>query len=202
MLDLLPCELRSIVLQYCLVVEDSLQPYRKSYHDFSERVKRPESIPVVALLRVNRTISEEAARILYGKNTWHVTATTILAKRGAPLFVHARFLFESLWARHAKLFRHVIVGFGCDDIYHGFFLYIDKDIYLGRDIVTSEPSINDSNKEHLIAYQQMQDSRAFKFQIIKKMVNLLSIEINVEFLFCLRGAHCCRSELSARLATT
>lgn len=67
----LPREVRDLIYEYCLVVEGILDPCTPYYEE-----KNPENAkrkPETALLRVNRSIGDEAAQMLYGKNVWRIS---------------------------------------------------------------------------------------------------------------------------------
>ncbi len=82
----LPREIRDIIYELCLCVDEILIPYPDPWEiDFTLEFKPPQ--PEVALLALNRQIREEALPILFGKNTWRITAREVdLAEDEASSF--------------------------------------------------------------------------------------------------------------------
>ena len=78
----LPLEIRTIIYEYCLIVDYVIDPYPSTYElckqatldrspktRYGKRVSKPE-LPAVSILKVNIQLHCEASRILYGLNRW------------------------------------------------------------------------------------------------------------------------------------
>ena len=87
-----------MIHELCLVQPDELIPFPASYEYESSK-------PWIELLFVNKQISEEAAQVFYGKNTWRISdsaAKTRSHKKGPksrPL----------LWETHLHSMRHITI---------------------------------------------------------------------------------------------
>ena len=66
----LPKEIRDEIFEYCLLYDGEIIAYPTWYEHADGDVNKEQELPSVNLLEVNKQIREEAAKIVFGKNTW------------------------------------------------------------------------------------------------------------------------------------
>ena len=69
----MPKELRDQILELCLLVDGTINPYPAFYEDkdhFANCNRKPD----IALLKANRVLNFEATDIFYSKNTWQLSS--------------------------------------------------------------------------------------------------------------------------------
>lgn len=199
----LPQEVRDMIYGYCLIHHDAIIPFptMKERNSIKRNGQEPARLwlgavdqnlhsnchskvyaadwPSVALLGVNKTVNQEAAKILFGKNTWHLSYIRYL-----PHGEESRF-----WRRYAKYFRHISIRFTMNDV-------LPRDLFRTTNVRRSLPG---SYNERTLA-AAIHDDRiwmlaktfAWKRRRLLEM-NLDSLIFDVEDLFCPNG--CCRSEI-------
>ena len=94
----MPMEIRYQILELCLLVDGTINPYPVFYEDkdqFASCTRRPD----VALLRVNKVLNFEATGIFYSKNTWQLNSPRPL---GFPTFKK-----DSMWNLHRDRIFHL-----------------------------------------------------------------------------------------------
>ena len=202
-LEKLPQEVRDMIYGYCLIHHDVIVPFptleernsikrnghkparlwlgavdQNNHSTCSSKVYAADW-PIVALLAVNKTLHQEAAKILFGKNTWHLSYIRYL-----PHGEESRF-----WRRYAKYFRHVSIRFTMNDV-------LPRDLVRITNVRRSLPgsyngrSLTDAIHDDRIF--MLAKTFAWKRRLLLEM-NLDSLVFDVENLFCPNG--CCRTEI-------
>lgn len=69
----MPREIRYQILELCLLVEGTINPYPALHEDKNQFAKCNRK-PDVALLKVNKVLNFEATRIIYSMNTWQLSS--------------------------------------------------------------------------------------------------------------------------------
>ncbi len=69
----MPTEIRYQILQLCLLVEGTINPY-PALHEDKDQFARCNRKPDVALIKVNKILNLEATEIIYSKNTWQLSS--------------------------------------------------------------------------------------------------------------------------------
>ncbi|KAL9076972.1 MAG: hypothetical protein Q9161_000605 [Pseudevernia consocians] len=200
----LPQEIRDMIYEYCLIHHEGIAPFptieerkliklsgrepAKLVRDntdpnflsaCSNKVYAAEW-PSVALLGVNKTVQEDAAGILFGKNTWHLSFIGYWHEEGEE---------AQFWSRYAKFFRHISTRFCMHDVEPRDLSHITKfrhslpDSYAGRNLRTAI---------HKDRIDLLDKSFEWKRRRLVKM-NLASLVFHVNDLFCPSG--CCRTEI-------
>lgn len=199
----LPYEIRLIIYHYCLLVNYEIVPYLSLYRvqkhllKYSKLGRRflkdrhstqlPSSrlLPSLNLLAVNKQMYEEAAPILYGKNTWRM-----------PIVISDKLFRQSdhnVFIKHADLFRRITIQFHWreleDSVHHGFLHHKsvnDPEWYpLHRD-----------RAYNLDLWQKVQ-TRGVLDRLYRNMSQLMphltSLVLDVDKLYCSLG--CCRGRV-------
>lgn len=100
----LPREIRDIIYELCLCLDGILIPYPDLIESEGEKIKSHELN--VALLALNKQIREEALPILFGKNTWRITANEVdLAENHASSLEDGT--IDTLWHRYGSHIQNV-----------------------------------------------------------------------------------------------
>ena len=143
----------------------------------------------VALLGVNSTIHDEAASVLFGKNTWRLS----------PGYHEVADDKSRLWETYAKYFRHVVTKFDARDVdlvrlldismaHMCHICYAEPD-WIEEDIdhfdQTGTPNVHEEELSLLM------DGFVWKRSILLRM-NLKSLSFDFSTLFCTNW--CCRRE--------
>lgn len=95
---ILPREVRDNIYQYCLVTANIIYPYI-AYYEQEDGIKpysKSKENLAIGLLGVKKSIQDEAATVLFGQNTWHLSDPSS-GKRFPQL----------LWTKYTDDFRHV-----------------------------------------------------------------------------------------------
>ena len=103
----MPREIRDMIYQFCLCVEDVLDPY-PGIHEGGYSVKAAK--PTVTLLALNKKIRGEALPILFSQNTWKFTGEDAVLSESGAASVTASDREESkgtLWRRYGLHIRRV-----------------------------------------------------------------------------------------------
>ena len=172
----LPLEVRTMIYEYCLVVSETIEPYKEYCPLSASDLAHRRTMPTAALLAVNRTIESEAAGILYGKNVWRITSKSEFLSGSND---------GTLWIRRAPLFRNVALDFdrrGLDgpEWYEVVRSYENEEI----------PPDELIRILHNTAKDVMEEEWQSRLDLILEMLNLVSIVLNVDRLYCPTG--CCR----------
>ena len=162
--------------------KDDLGPF-VGYPRHKRNARQTEKIPCVALLRVNSTIRNEAAIILFGKNVWQLSSAS-----------YERNDRYSLWRTYAKYFRHIVTRFEARDVDETKLLDIEM-----REMARIEDDSEDSDHfdqaGSIITHQEkvslLRDEFTAKRDILQRM-NLKSLSLDFSSLSCPAG--CCRRE--------
>lgn len=101
----IPLELRNKIYEFCLVTDIVINPYLASYErdDGVKPYCRSGQNLAISLLGVNESIQDEAATVLFGKNTWHLA------------FQDDQIIPQPLWRKYADYFRYLHVAFDLRD---------------------------------------------------------------------------------------
>ncbi|KAL8948528.1 MAG: hypothetical protein Q9222_005296 [Ikaeria aurantiellina] len=114
----LPLEIRTMIYEYCLVVQGEIVPYpaeyeyprykgdKKSDQEDNYMKRKPD----VALLQVNKQIGEEARQILHGRNLWRVSLPS--TKRNGESWRTVLSMYENVY----ESVRHVVTSFDVRDL--------------------------------------------------------------------------------------
>lgn len=200
----LPQEIRDMIYEYCLIHHESIIPFptleernliklngrepakiwlgttNPNFHSTCSNKVYAADWPSVALLGVNKTVQEDAARILFGKNTWHLS----FIGYGHEVGEEAQF-----WHRYAKFFRHISTRFSMHDVDPREVTQVTKHRH-------SSPGSYAGRKLRDVMHEDRIDSMdctfAWKKRRLSKM-NLASLVLHVDDLFCPSG--CCRTEM-------
>ena len=111
----LPREIRNMVYELALVVDDVLTPYNEHYALEKQDLTFRKALPTVALLGVSKLVQLEAVEYLYGWNTWRISST-------APTLFTLAGYTENLWGLRAEYLKHVVTLFDSRDIDGKYFM--------------------------------------------------------------------------------
>ena len=143
------------------------------YPIVKREARQTENKPCVALLGVNSTIRDEAATILFGMNTWRVSAKSYVQDDR-----------YRLWKTYARYFRHVITSFYALDVYETAQLNFSEEF---DDHVNAMDYANHHEKR----LRSLTDGFTARRDILHQM-NLKSLAIDFFRLSC--PMRCCRQE--------
>jgi len=192
-----PREIRDIIYELCLCVDGILVPYPEWFtSDNTPKVKGRKA--EVALLALNKQIRDEVLPILFGKNTWRITATEVdLAKEDASRLESEE--VDTLWNRNG--------------------LHIQKvDLKYTRTQCPSEAFENIIDYAHEVSPGDTLEDRSARTETIHEHVrmdlksvwmaiaealeccpNIKSLNIDIGALYCPVG--CCRTNVVRSLFT-
>ena len=185
----LPCETRTLIYEYCLIVSGTIGPYDQNY-SLSRRGRADKALrnklPTVALLAVNKVIRSETVEMLYARNVWRIIN---------PPSDYSKYA-EPLWTRRPNLFRHITMVFDKNDLDES------KDwnnhILVVEDIFRNVPDDEDATLHmHHEAEEFMECRWQYKIDLMRGMDNLVSAVLDVNRLYCPTG--CCRQRPLFRL---
>lgn len=154
----------------------------RGYSYVKREAFQTEDKPCVTLLGVNSTIRNEAASILFGKNTWRLSSKSY-AKDAVDKY---RF-----WETYVKYFRYVVTRFDARDVDGAYLLDISMG-EVGR--VEEDLDHFDQTGTANVHEEQLgllRDGFIWKRSILLRM-NLKSLSFDFSNLFCPRW--CCRRE--------
>lgn len=177
----LPREVRDLIYEYCLVVEGILDPCTPYYEE-----KNPENAkrkPETALLRVNRSIGDEAAQMLYGKNVWRISY-----KEDDPSWP------DLTGTRRKNIFRYMrnaVLSFDSRDVDHESIIAISRARFTGQLDPDHAHIAGESDAEYIHIVREVKQLGAWtwKRQVVDRM-ELKSIVLDFSNCFCPSG--CCR----------
>ena len=114
----LPAEIRQMVYESCLITRRVIRPIVVQY-ELDDGVRPYSAWPAedkvaIGLLGTCHLIREEARRVLYGKNTWHISGR--YDKHWSPPFCGMGMETSSLWRLNVDLFRSVEVSLDFRDV--------------------------------------------------------------------------------------
>lgn len=199
----LPQEIRDLIYDHCLIHHESIIPFpsldERNLIKFDGREpaklwlgtidpKFPSTCtskayaadwPTVALLGVNKTVQHDAAKILFGKNTWHLSFIGYFPNEEESQF----------WCRYAKFFRHVSTRFSMNDLLPRDLVHLTRSLHSAHSC-DEERSLKD--RLHDDRVDMLADTFAWKQRLLLEM-DLASLVFDVENLFCPDG--CCRSDM-------
>jgi len=89
----LPREVRDQILGYCLIFDGEIIPYPTRYEITDGEIDKNQPLPCTALLAVNKVVRDEAAAVLFPKNTWRISN----GRRSFPAVskLHRLFLYHA-----------------------------------------------------------------------------------------------------------
>ena len=137
-----------------------------------------EDWPCIALLAVNKSIQEEAANVLFGKNVWRLS-----------YFEQWKGQNSSLWFSYAGYFRHITTQMSMNDV-GNMVQHIKERRAFGKKHGWSAKTLQEDI--HGIGLFYMDFRFEWKRRMLMRM-NLKSLVFDVENLFCPHG--CCREEV-------
>ncbi|CAD6588381.1 MAG: hypothetical protein ASARMPRED_003542 [Alectoria sarmentosa] len=178
----LPREIRDMILDLCLVV-GTITPYPAN-NEHRDPFKNAASRPVVSLFLVNKMVSAEAVENFYGKNIWVISWSWghehLLAR-------DAQIPTDKIWHVHRERIRHVSLSFDLQDLPPSALVVAAKTAYM----LTPEDSSACFRRKltHDVCVSVLENICRWKI-IICQHINVRSVTINIENLFCKDG--CCR----------
>ena len=183
----LPREIRNMIYQLALVVDEVLTPYNEHYPLKEKDLAFRKRLPTVALLGVSKLVQLEAAEYLYGGNTWRISsiAPTLFAR--STLFGNERYV--TMWNLRADYFKNMVTVFDQQDIDREDMHY--QMCWLRK----SEPELSSEKRmqeAHSLGEVLMADSWYNRMHALALMPNLESLSVEVGRLACHPG--CCRKE--------
>lgn len=173
-----PLEVRHMIYNLVLVGEHEIVPYPASWE--WDAASKPHPSP--ALLAVNRQISDEARRILYGKNQWRLPASAHRSHR--PMFD------DYPW-----LFRNVTVFFDGRDLPESEKTQLALSVHADPPVsqfIADKPAATARHIHSSYLVNIAEEWRA-KASILRAMTGAERLTINVETLLCPSG--CCRMKV-------
>ena len=179
-------EIRDMIYTLALVVDDVIIPYHEFYPLSAKELSFRKNMPCIGLLGVSKVVEAEAAEVLFGKNTWRITSNFQGAAR-------KRIWKDTIFVRRAPLFRHVILVFNQGDVDPYEYRCLTQNIY--EDYESEDEDFQDRDADikkdmHESAVDIMGDSWTFRVGCFVKMSNLVSVKLDVYWLYCHTG--CCR----------
>ena len=107
----LPFEIRTIIYDLSLITDEVIFPY-VTYYEADDGIKPYSGSGMklaIGLLGVNKMVRTEAAAVLFGRNTWHLSKTWEAGDGDRD--------DEPLWEAHIHRFRHMKVRFDTRDVH-------------------------------------------------------------------------------------
>ena len=196
----LPREIRDHIYGHCLLCDGEIAPFPNnsigdtpkgawSYgslvvQDSSYEDPAIQNKPYIALLGVNSKIRDEAASVLFGKNTWRLSSKTLEQDDGYRWW-------ETWWKSYAPYFRHLVTSFDFQDADQVGLL----NVLIGD--IERDPEDSDhfnpagTANIHQSQLNLMKDGFIAKKNILLQM-ELKTLSIDLRNLFC--PNQCCRRE--------
>jgi len=205
--ELLPRELRDQIYEYCLCVEGDIVPFPALYEgqcnlpygvDPSDKWFQSESKarPSIALLLVNKRVGNEAAEVLYGKNTWRMSHSGLITENDLWEIKPSH---TDFWQNHAPLFRHINIQFRMSD-------YSSPRVSMSitQKVEGSAPAcrFNDDEIKQAIHHERLKVSMGFyNYELISvNKMDLETLTFGVSNFYCPSG--CCRREALEKLTSS
>lgn len=193
----LPREIRDMIYELCLCVDGIIVPYPEwNATNYMPRVKGRK--PEVALLALNKWIRDEALPILFGKNTWRITAKIVNLAGDHASRLRNGYL-DTLWDRYGSRIQKVDLKY--TRAQHSLNSF-EMNLYLAHE---SSPSgtLEDRNERADIIHDYVTKDLKFAWVIITRVLafcpNIKSVHIDVGDLYCPIG--CCRTNIVQKLFT-
>lgn len=170
----LPREIRDQIYVLLLTVGTEIVAHPTWFEESTNFEAEDVNRPTVALLRVNWQISNEAAAILYGHNTWRI-----------PDLAH---LELNIYAKYGDQFRHVTVHLDRRDNDAHFTTRMVEETY---ERCISLPMLERIRKTHNHRLKKFEQSMSVRGTLVlRHMSRIQSLTIVVYNLYCPSG--CCR----------
>ena len=190
-------EIRDMIYTLALVVDDVIIPYNEFYPLSAEEMRFRKNMPTIGLLGVSKLVEAEAAQILYGRNTWRITCNIQGAAR-------TRVWEDTIFVRRALLFRRVIIVFSQGDVDPYEYRCLTEVSYeeCRTEYRTDEDEFKEEDEDyreslHYSGIDNMIDSWRSRVGALVTMSNLVSVRLDVYWLYCHTG--CCRWTLLEKL---
>ena len=183
-----PKEIREMIYELCLCVEDVLDPYPGPFNVYDAHVHKT-CRPTVALLALNKDIRSQALPILFRKNTWDVSEEVIMVLRDDD---EAEDEYgNTLWYHYGSYIQKGAVKY----------TYRAVAVYSTRRAIWDAHDegvvLNTSNERmHWIHEQlrlELEESWACIQVAMTNCHNMKSLTINIDDLYCPFG--CCRTNI-------
>lgn len=173
----MPREIRYQILELCLRVEGTINPY-PAHHEAKDQFAKCNRRPDVALLKVNTVLNFEATRIIYSMNTWQLSSPRPLE--------HPSLQKDLVWNLHpGRVFRLRIL-MNINDL--------PPNIILEAARKADERSLNGYQRAifvHNLSLKGTLETWHWKMEMIQ-YIKPLTLEIDMENMYCPIG--CCRDD--------
>lgn len=190
-----PREIRDMIYELCLCVDGILDPYPEWFtSDHIPKIKGRK--PEVALLALNKQIRDEALPILFGKNTWRITAKKVnLAEKIARRLGHGE--VDSLWDQYGSHIQKVDLKYTRtqhppesfeEHLYYAYELYPDD---------TLEDRSARADTIHEYVTDDLKPAWVVMINALDCCPNIETIHIDTGNLYCPIG--CCRTNIVRNL---
>lgn len=191
----LPREIRDIIYELCLCVDEILAPY-PDWPTSGYEPRLNQRKPEAALLALNKQIRAEALPILFGTNTWRIAAGEVdLAKdKTSSLGIGGA---DTLWDRYGSYIRKVDVKYTRTQYLPGVF----NDIIRFAHKLSSNATLNHQLARAKFIHDSVTGSLDIAWATIADALcccpNIESLHIDTGDLYCAYG--CCRTSILQRL---
>ena len=174
----MPAEIRYQILELCLVVEGTINPY-PALHEGRDQFAKCNRKPDVALLKVNKVLNLEATRTIYSMNTWQLSSPR-------PL-VRPQFAIDLIWLLHCGRIFHLRMVM---DIYD-----IPPNTILNAAREADERSLEGDQRMTFVHDRCLRDTeQTIRWKMVMvTSIQPLKLEIDIKNMYCPTG--CCRDEL-------
>ena len=179
-----PRETRYQILELCLFVEGTINPYPAPHEDKDQFAKCNRK-PDIALLKVNKVLNSQATDIFYKENTWQLSSPQPLE--------HPPFENDTIWKFHSHRISHLLIVMNMNDL--------PPNTVLLAAINADHRSLKDNERRDFIhesAFEAAGETWEWKMRIMDH-IKPLTLEIDMRPVYCPVG--CCRGVFIGLFAT-
>lgn len=173
----MPREIRNQILELCLLVDGTINPYPAIYED-KDHFANCNRTPDVALLKVNKVLNFEATDIFYSMNTWQLSSPR-------PLDLQP-FKKDLMWNLHRGRICHLRILMDMRDV--------PADTILKAARMADDRLLRGDQRTIFIHDHGLRgalETRRWKL-MMKNYIKPLTLEIDMKHMYCPTG--CCRDE--------
>ena len=171
----MPREIRYQILELCLFVEGTINPYPAPHEDKDQFAKCNRKSDI-ALLKVNKVLNSEATEIFHNENTWQLSSPHPLEE---PPFEN-----DTIWKFHSHRISHLRIDMNMNDL--------PPNTVLFAAINADHGSLRGNERTDFIhgsALEAAGESWRWKMMMMDQ-IKPLTVEIDMRPMYCPLG--CCR----------
>ncbi|KAK0508088.1 hypothetical protein JMJ35_009172 [Cladonia borealis] len=176
----MPSEIRYQILELCLLVEGTINPY-PALHEDKDQFAKCNRKPDLALLKVNKVLNFVATRIFYKRNTWQLGSPRPLE---LPPFQNQK---DLMWEFHRDRILRLRIRMDMYDL--------PPNTVLEAARKANERSLGGQQRTTFVHDDSLKDTRATIFwkMVMIYYIKPLTVEVDMKDMFCPVG--CCRNDL-------